>query len=57
MKTIALKLFLVICCQFDYKTGTHLYEVKNINDTTYVGTIYSNRVYNMNDTIPFKFSN
>jgi hypothetical protein len=51
MKSILIiKLFLVLCCSTT-DNGQYRYEVKNLEDTTQTGIIYSNRVYTEGDTI------
>lgn len=55
MKTIiAIKLFLVLCCQSS-TDGMHIYEVKSLSDTATTGIIYSSATYYMGDTIAMKF--
>jgi hypothetical protein len=55
MKTIiAIKLFLVLCCSTT-ESGQYKYEVKNLEDTTQTGVIYSNIHYIEGDTIKVKF--
>jgi len=54
MKTIiAIKLFLVLCCQ-TVSDGQYKYEVKNLQDTTQTGVIFSNKQYFEGDTIKLK---
>lgn len=54
MKTIvAIKMFLVLCCS-SYNEGTYKYEVKNLQDTTSNGYVYTSVKYFEGDTIIFK---
>jgi hypothetical protein len=54
MKTIiTIKLFLVLCCSTT-DSGQYKYEVKNLEDTTQTGVLYSNGVYQEGDTIRIK---
>jgi hypothetical protein len=54
MKTIiAIKLFLVLCCQ-TVDNGQYKYEVKSLEDTTQTGVIFSSTRYSQGDTIKFK---
>lgn len=51
MKSIlVIKLFLVLCCSTT-DSGQYRYEVKNLEDTTQMGVIYTNRFYTEGDTI------
>lgn len=51
MKTIiTIKLFLVLCCQ-TVDNGQYQYEVKNIQDTTETGVVYTSIRYSEGDTI------
>jgi len=54
MKTIiTIKMFLVLCCS-SYNEGTYKYEVKNLQDTTKNGYIFTPVKYSEGDTIIFK---
>lgn len=54
MKTIvAIKMFLVLCCS-SYNEGTYKYEVKNLQDTTQNGYVFTPVKYSEGDTIIFK---
>jgi hypothetical protein len=54
MKTIiAIKLFLVLCCQ-TVSDGQYKYDVKNLQDTTQTGVIFSSKQYFEGDTIKLK---
>jgi hypothetical protein len=54
MKTIvAIKMFLVLCCS-SYNEGTYKYEVKNLQDTTVNGYVFTPVKYTEGDTIIFK---
>jgi len=54
MKTIvAIKMFLVLCCS-SYNEGTYKYEVKNLQDTTQTGYVFTAVKYSEGDTIIFK---
>ena len=55
MKIIAIKLFLVLCCQ-TVDNGNFKYEVKSLTDSTEVGSIYSNTRYFEGDTIKFQLT-
>jgi hypothetical protein len=51
MKTIiTIKLFLVLCCQ-TVDNGQYKYDVKNLQDTTQSGVIYTSARYSEGDTI------
>ena len=51
---LTIKLFLVLCCSTT-ESGQYKYEVKNLEDTTQTGVIYSNIRYVEGDTIKVKF--
>jgi hypothetical protein len=51
---LTIKLFLVLCCSTT-ESGQYKYEVKNLEDTTQIGVIYSNIHYIEGDTIKVKF--
>ena len=54
MKTIVtIKMFLVLCCS-NYDSSTYKYEVKNLQDTTSNGYVYTSIKYSEGDTIIFK---
>jgi len=54
MKTIvAIKMFLVLCCS-SYDNGTYKYEVKNLQDTTMSGYVYTPVKYTEGYTIIFR---
>ena len=54
MKTIvAIKMFLVLYCS-SYDNGTYKYEVKNLQDTTQSGYVFTPIKYIEGDTIIFK---
>jgi hypothetical protein len=54
MKTIvAIKMFLVLCCS-SYDGSTYKYEVKNLQDTTVNGYVFTPVKYTEGDTIIFK---
>jgi hypothetical protein len=51
MKTIiTIKLFLVLCCQ-TVDNGQYKYDVKNLEDTTQTGVVYTSIRYSEGDTI------
>lgn len=54
MKSIIVKLFLVLCCQ-TAENGQFKYEVRSLTDSEQVGSIYSNTRYFEGDTIKIKF--
>lgn len=57
MKSVVLiKMFLVLCCQLNTDKNGHVYEVKNLNDSTELGTVFSTIKYNQGDTIVLKLS-
>jgi hypothetical protein len=52
MKTIvAIKLFLVLCCQTSTNDKEYSYEVHELNNTENTGIIYSRVKHNPGDTI------
>jgi len=54
MKTIvAIKMFIVLCCS-NYDGSTYKYEVKNLQDTTTTGHVYTSVKYTEGDTIIFR---
>jgi len=53
MKTIIIKLYIVLCCNYNTNTSNQ-YEVRSIIDSNVTYTVYSNTKYNVGDTIPCK---
>ncbi len=53
MKTLALKLFIIICCG-DYNGNSYHYEAKSLTDTSTIYTVYSTTKYNVGDTLQYK---
>ena len=52
MKTIvAIRLFLVLCCQTDVDGNMYSYEVKELTNKDNPGILYSKAKYNVGDTI------
>lgn len=49
-------MFLVMCCQLNTVNDGHVYEVRNLNDTTEIGTVFSTTKYEQGDTIFMKFT-
>ena len=47
---IVIKLFLVLCCS-STDNGQYRYEVKNLEDTTQTGVVYTGTRYSEGDTI------
>ena len=53
MKTLFIKLFVIVCCA-DYSNGSYHYEVKGLTDSVTTYTVYSTTKYNVGDTIQYK---
>lgn len=51
---IIVKLFLVLCCDFNIN-GAHTYEVKSLEDPTETGIVGSYRTYDIGDTIRVEY--
>jgi len=51
---IFIKLFLVLCCDYQNQYGQYVYEVQEIGDERTSGVFYTNIKYTEGDTIQLK---